>query len=139
GPKKADAIWRALTEKGWITPRNNDREAAIVRGPKYGSEYFDGPLVPYSDPVTRLKIMDILDQRVVMVVFGDNANLSASVAKTIGVLLASELKENSVAGQIRRELEQFLEEQRGGYRRLYDPKIGLFYFGLDATRNRLFG
>jgi hypothetical protein len=36
--------------------------------------------------------MAILDQRVVMVVFGDNANLSASVAKTIE-LLVSELKE----------------------------------------------
>jgi hypothetical protein len=139
GPRKADAIWRALTEKGWITPRNNDREAGIVRGPKYGSEYFDGPLVPYSDPVTRLKIMDILDQRVVMVVFGDNANLSASVAKTIGALLASGLKENPLAGRIRRELEQFLDDQKEGYIRLYDPKVGLFYFGLDATRNRLFG
>ena len=30
--------------------------------------------------------MDILDQRVVMVVFGDNANLSTSVAKSIGAL-----------------------------------------------------
>jgi hypothetical protein len=139
GPEKADAIWRALTEKGWITPRNNDREAVIVRGPKYGSEFFDGPLDPYSDRATRLKIMAILDQRVVMVVFGDNANLSASVAKTIGALLVSELKENSVAGQIRRELEQFLDAQSGGYIHLYDPKVGLFYFGLDATRNRLFG
>jgi len=139
GPEKADAIWKALTEKGWITPRNNDREAGIVRGPKYGSDFFDGPLVPYSDPVTRLKIMAILDQRVVMVVFGDNANLSASVAKTIGALLVSELKENSVAGQIRRELEQFLDDQKGGYIHLYDPKVGLFYFGLDATKNRLFG
>ena len=53
GPEKADAIWKALTEKGWITPRNNDREADIVRGPKYGSDFFDGPLVPYSDPDTR--------------------------------------------------------------------------------------
>ena len=83
--------------------------------------------------------MAILDQRVVMVVFGDNANLSASVAKTIGALLVSELKENSVAGQIRRELEQFLEDQKEGYKHLYDPKVGLFYFGLDATKNRLFG
>ena len=100
-------------------------------------DFFDGPLVPYSDPVTREKIMAILDQRVVMVVFGDNANLSASAAKTIGALLVSELKENSVAGQIRRELEQFLEDQKGGYIHLYDPKVGLFYFGLDATKNRL--
>jgi hypothetical protein len=139
GPEKAAAIWNALTEKGWITPRSNDREADIVRGPKYGSDFFDGPLVAYSDPVTREKLMAILDQRVVMVVFGDNANLSASVAKTIGALLVSELKDNSAAGQIRGELERFLEDQRGGYTHLYDPKVGLFYFGLDATRNRLFG
>ena len=139
GPEKAAAIWKALLEKGWITPRNNDREAEIARGPKYGSDYFDGPLVPYSDPVTREKIMAILDQRVVMVVFGDNANLSASVAKTIGALLVSELKDNSVASQIRRELERFLEDQKQGYTHLYDPTVGLFYFGFDATKNRLFG
>ena len=139
GYEKAAAIWKALTDKGWITPRSNDREANIVRGPKYGSDFFDGPLIPYSDAVTREKIMAILDQRVVMVVFGDNANLSASVAKTIGALLVPELKENSVVGKIRRELEQFLEEQKGGYKQLYDPKVGLFYFGFDATRNRLFG
>ena len=139
GPEKGEAIWKALTEKGWIIPRNNDREADIVRGAKYGSDHFDGPLAPYSDPATRQKIMAILDQRVVMVVFGDNANLSASVAKTIGALLVPELKENPVAGQIRRELEQFLEDQRDGYTHLYDPKVGLFYFGWDATKDRLFG
>ena len=134
GPEKGDAIWKALPEKGWIVPRNNDREADIVRGPKYGSDFFDGPLVPYRDPATRQKIMDILDQRVVMVVFGDNANLSASVAKTIGALLVPELKENPVAGQIRRELEQFLDDQKEGYTHLYDPKAGLFYFGWTRPR-----
>jgi hypothetical protein len=139
GPEKAEAIWKALTEKGWITSRNNDREADIVRGPKYGADYFDGPLVPYRDPVTREKIMAILDQRVVMIVLGDNANLSASVAKTIGALLVPDLKVNSAAGQIRRELEQFLEDQREGYIQLYDSQVGLFYFGLDVTKNRLFG
>jgi hypothetical protein len=139
GAKEADAIWRALTQKGWISPRSNDLEADIVRGAKYGSDFFDGPLDSYSARATRAKIMAILDQRVVMVVFGDNANLSASVAKTIGALLVPGLKENSVAGQIRLELEQFLEDQRGGYFRLYDAEVGLFYFGLDATRNRLFG
>lgn len=139
GREKAEAIWKALTEKGWITPRSNYREADIVRGPKYGSDFFDGPLDPYSDPATRLKIMAILDQRVVMVIFGDNANLSASVAKTIGALLGSELKDNAVASEIRRELEKFLDDQSGGYARLYDPAVGLFYFGLDVTKNRLFG
>ena len=139
GPEKADAIWKALTEKGWITPRSDGREAAIARGPQYGSDFFNGPLVPYSDTATLLKIMAILDQRVVMVVLGDNANLSASVAKTIGALQVSELKASSVGDQIRRDLEQFLDDQKEGYLQLYDPKVGLFYFGLDATKNRLFG
>jgi hypothetical protein len=139
GPEKAAAIWKALLEKGWIKPRNNGREPEIVRGPKFGLDYFDGPLVPFSEPGTREKIMAILDQRVVMVVFGDNANLSASVAKTIGALLVPELKENSLAARIHRELEQFLENQREGYIHLYDAKTGLFFFGLDATKNRLFG
>ena len=43
---------------------------------------------PLRDNATKQKIMDILDQRVVLVVFVDNANLSGSVAKTIGALLA---------------------------------------------------
>ena len=85
--RKGEAIWKALQAKGWIVPRNNDREADIVRSAKYGSDHFDGPLAPFSDNATKQKIMDILDQRVVMVVFIDNANLSASVAKTIGALL----------------------------------------------------
>ena len=60
-------------------------------GPSYGFDHFDGALAPYSDDATRQKLMAILDRRVVMVVFGDNANLSASVAKTIGALLAPEV------------------------------------------------
>ena len=56
--------------------------------------------------------MAILDERVVMVVFGDNQICRHPSAKTIGALLVSELKENSIAGQIRRKLEQFLEDRR---------------------------
>src|SRR5262249_19060237 len=33
----------------------------------------------------------------------------------------------------------FLDAQREGYAHLYDAKLGLFYFGWDATRDRLFG
>src|SRR4029077_7953652 len=132
--EKADAIWKALTEKGWITPRNNDREAGIVRGPKYGSDFCDGPLVPYSDPVTRLKIMAILDQRVVMVVFGDNANLSASVAKTIGTLLLPGLKDRPGTEELRGDLGRFRADHQAGYSQLYDAEAGLFDFGWDATR-----
>jgi hypothetical protein len=40
---------------------------------------------------------------------------------------------------LRRELGRFLDDQREGYARLYDAKAGLFDFGWDATRDRLFG
>ena len=75
----------------------------------------------------------------VLVVFGDNANLSASAAKTIGALLHPSVKDDPVAAKIRRELECFLDDQAPGYARLYDAQVGQFYFGWDATRDRLFG
>jgi hypothetical protein len=74
-----------------------------------------------------------------MLVFGDNSNLSASVAKTIGALLLPSIKDRDEAVSIRRDLEQFLEDQRDGYNRLYDADAGLFDFGWNATRDRLFG
>ncbi len=76
GRDRGEAIWQALQAKGWIIPRSNDLEADIVRSAKYGWDYFDSPLAPFGDNATKQKIMDILDQRVVMVVFIDNANLS---------------------------------------------------------------
>src|SRR5262249_54026255 len=85
------------------------------------------------------KIMDVLDQRVVMIVFIDNANLSASAAKTIGALLSPTIKDDPAAVALRRDLEQLLDAQREGYARLYDPKAGQFYFGRDATKDRYFG
>ncbi len=84
GPERGEALWNALKAKGWIVPRNDDRQAAIVRGAEFGLTHFKGPLAPFGDEATKRKVMEILDRRVVMVVFGDNANLSASVAKTIG-------------------------------------------------------
>jgi hypothetical protein len=139
GPEKGEAIWKALQTKGWISSRNNDREAVIQRSARYGWDFFDGALAPYGDKATKQKILAILDQRVVMVVFGDNANLSASVAKTIGGLLSPRIKDQPEIAELRQELERFLEDQREGYAHLYDPKAGLFYFGWDATKNRLFG
>jgi hypothetical protein len=139
GREKGEAIWKALQARGWIVPGTDGREAAIERGGTYGSSHFDGALTPYRDDATRQKIMAILDQRVVQVVFGDNANLSASVAKTIGTLLGPEIKDRPEVVELRRELERFLEDQRGGYVHLYDAKAGLFYFGWDASRDRLFG
>ncbi len=139
GPDKGGAIWKALAEAGWIAPRNQDAEAAIHRSEKYGYEHFEGPLAPFQDDPTRQKLMAILDRRVVLVIFGDNANLSASVAKTIGALLSPEIANRPDVVAIRKDLESFLDDQKAGYARLYDPKIGLFYFGWDATHDRLFG
>ena len=139
GPAKGDALWKALTEAGWITPRLDGVEADIARNARYGYDHFAGPLAPFKDEATRQKVMALLDARVVMLIFGDNSNLSASVAKTIGALLAPEVRDKPEAVAIRRELEQFLGAQQPGYARLYDEKSGLFYFGWDATRDRLFG
>jgi len=139
GPTRGEALWKALETAGWIKPRLDGLEADIVRGASYGFEHFEGPLAPFRDEPTRQKVMALLDARVVMLIFGDNSNLSASVAKTIGALLGPELKDRAEAQAIRGQLEGFLEAQTSGYARLYDEKSGLFYFGWDATRDRLFG
>jgi len=139
GRDQGEAIWKALQAKGWITPRSNDLEADIVRSAKYGWDHFDGPLAPFSINATKKKIMDILDQRVVMVVFIDNANLSAAAAKSIGALLGPGIKDQAEIPELRQELERFLEDQQEGYAQLYDAKAGQFYFGRDATKNRHFG
>jgi hypothetical protein len=139
GPEKGTALWKALQAKGWIASRNEDREADIQRGPQYGTQHFDGPLAPFADDATKTRIMAILDQRVVMVILGDNANLSASAAKSIGALLAAEVKDRPEVVAIREELGRFLDDQKEGYARMYDDKAGLLYFGWDATRDRLYG
>jgi hypothetical protein len=120
-------------------PGPDDLTATVRRGPNYGSAHFDGPLAPFADAATRDRVMTILDERVVLTVFGDNANLSLSAAKTIGALLVPEVKDRPGVAAIRRDLEQFLEDQKRGYTRLYDKQAGMFYFGRDATKDRLFG
>lgn len=139
GPARGEAIWKAMQAKGWIKPRNKDPEAAIVRGADFGWEHFDGALTPYKDDATRRKLLEILDRRVVMVVFGDNANLSASVAKTIGALLSPAVANRPEVATIRAELEAFLDAQGDGYAQLYDANAGLFYFGWEATKGRHYG
>ncbi len=139
GPAKGEAVWNALREIGWIVPRTDGKEAAIQRGARYGYDHFQGPLAPFRDEPTRQKVMALLDARVVMLVFGDNANLSASVAKSIGALLTPEIKDRPAIVALRSELEGFLDAQRRGYTRLFDAKAGLFYFGWNATKDRLFG
>jgi hypothetical protein len=139
GRDKGEALWKALAAKGWIVPRDRDRVAEIRRGAKFGSSFFDGHLAPFADKATNKKVMDLLDRRVVLVVFGDNSNLSTSVAKAIGALLLPEVADRPEVAGIRGELGRFLDDQKEGYARLYDAKAGLFYFGYDVTRDRLFG
>jgi hypothetical protein len=139
GSAKGEELWKALKEAGWIVPRLDGLEADVTRGATYGYDHFEGPLAPFKDVATRQKVLALLDARVVMLIFGDNSNLSASAAKTIGALLVPDLKEKPEAIAIRRQLEQFLEAQAPGYSQLYDAKSGLFNFGWDATRDRLFG
>ena len=139
GNEPGTRLWGALTAAGWIAPRNKDQEAEIHRGARYGFAYFDGPLLPFADSATKTKVMTLLDRRVVMIIFGDNSNLTASAAKTIGTLLEPTIRDRPDIVALRDELEAFLEAQRPGYERLYDVRAGLFYFGWDATRDRLFG
>jgi hypothetical protein len=139
GDQKGEALWAALAAKGWIAPRNKDREAQINRADRFGWDYFDGPLAPYRDDATKKKVLGILDERVVLVVFGDNANLSTSVAKTIGALLTPGIADRPEVVAIRRSLEEFLDAQKDGYAHLYDAKAGLFNFGWDVKHDRLFG
>src|SRR5262249_18462139 len=106
GPQKGEALWKALQAKGWIIPRRNGREAELHRTADYGWDHFDGALTPFRDEATRQKVLDILDRRVVMVVFVDNANLSSSVAKAIGALLGPEIKDRPGVAELRQELER---------------------------------
>jgi hypothetical protein len=142
GDAQGKALWQALKTKGWIVAQNDDRKAVIRRDAEYGWNSFTGPLAPYRDDTIRRQVMAILDQRVVLVAFGDNANLSTSVAKTVGTLLLPEMiriRDNPSIKALCIELERFLDDQRDGYAALYDAKAGLFYFGWNATKNCLVG
>ncbi|MFO0889409.1 MAG: hypothetical protein U0790_09750 [Isosphaeraceae bacterium] len=139
GRERADRIWKGLQEKGWIVARKDADQAEVKRSATYGSDFFDGPLAPFADAETKQAIMGLLDHRVVLAVFIDNANLSASAAKTIGALLGPAVKDHPAAAPIREQLERFLDDQQEGYARLYDPVAGQFYFGWDATHRRHFG
>ncbi len=139
GAERAAAIWKALTEEQWIAPFKNGREANITRSDTYGTDHFDGALARFADAGTKSRIMTVLDQRIVRVVFGDNANLSASVAKAIGALLCPSLEGDRQLAQLRAEMERFIEDQRAGYQHLYDEDRGLFCFGWNAKTGRLEG
>jgi hypothetical protein len=139
GEARGAEIWQALCSKGWLSPQGNSQEAAILRNADYGSEFFNGPLAPYSDETTKTEIMQLLDQRNVILVYGDNVNLSMSVGSAIGTLMAPTIRDNPEIERIRKDMDQFLDGQKDGYSFLYDGDTGLFFFGWDATRNRFLG
>ncbi|MEI8205879.1 MAG: hypothetical protein WCG03_03285, partial [Kiritimatiellales bacterium] len=62
------------------------------------------------------KIMAVLGTRVVQIIFGDNANLTASVAKAFGALRHSTLRDDPLAAGLCEKLEQFIARQEEGYR-----------------------
>jgi len=139
GATKAQKIWQALVARKWIVPVRDGSEAKIKRVGKYGSAYFTAELKPFADDVTQSKIMNILDERVVKIIFGDNVNLTSSVAKTVGALLHPTLKDDPKAIAIREKLERFIVAQKEGYHYLFDPKSDTFLFGWDASKDAYVG
>jgi hypothetical protein len=139
GEHTGHAVWGALVRKGWILEEDNGRKGRIRRTEKYGAAFFDGVLAPYAHDSLKSRIMGLLDQRVVTIIFGDNANLTASLAKSIGALLRPEIQNDPKIAALREEMERFIDLQKDGYSHLFDPKTGTFFFGWDATGNRPVG
>ncbi len=139
GHKDADAIWQALIAKEWIKPQNQNTEGVVLRSDTFGPDFFDGPLERWADDTSIQRIMSILDERVVLVAYGDNANLSTSVAKAIGALLHNAVVDRPEAAELRADLEAFLDAQGEGYRGLIDSEAGMFRFGRDENTGRFFG
>lgn len=139
GDQQGSAIWSAILEKGWIQEQDNGRKGSIRRGAGYGLDHFDGVLAPYSGWSLRSDIMALLDQRAVTIIFGDNANLTAALARAAGALLRPEIREDSDAIAVRAQIERFIDAQKAGYAHLYDPGSGTFVFGWDVVEDRFVG
>ncbi len=139
GVEEAEAIWTALIAKQWIVPQQDGSFARVPRKGDYGDKFFTGELAPFADSNTLVKIMAVLDTRVVQIIFGDNANLTASAAKAIGALRHPTLRDEPLAAELSDQLEQFIERQAEGYDHLYQEQAGTFVFGWNATRNRFTG
>jgi hypothetical protein len=139
GDQQGGAIWRALVANGWLAEQDKGRGGRILRVPGYGSGHFDGPLTPYAGEPLRSTVMGLLDRRAVTIIFGDNANLSAALARSVGALLRPEIRDDPRAAALRDQIERFIQGQEPGYSHLFDPATGTFVFGWDATANRFVG
>jgi hypothetical protein len=139
GDEQGSAIWQALVAKGWLAEQDKGRGGRVLRVPGYGREHFDGPLAPYAAEPLRSATMGLLDQRAVTIIFGDNANLSAALARSVGALLRPEIRDDPRAAALRGEIEHFIEGQKAGYSHLFDPATGTFVFGWNAAANRFVG
>jgi hypothetical protein len=139
GDQQSAAIWLALLEKGWLQEVDNGRQGNIRRGERYGANHFDGVLAPYAKEPLQSSIMGLLDQRVRTIIFGDNANLTAALARSEGALLRTEIRHDPKVAALREQIERFIEGQKEGYTHLFDPKTATFVFGWDATADRFVG
>ncbi|MBF0218559.1 MAG: hypothetical protein HQL49_03385 [Gammaproteobacteria bacterium] len=139
GKSQGKAIWQALLTKGWLEAQDAGRKGVVRRSDQYGANFFNGVLEPYGREPLKSQIMALLDQRVVTIIFGDNVNLTAALARASGALLRSTVKDNAAAIVLREQIEHFIERQGEGYAHLYDPKSGTFYFGWDASIDRFVG
>ncbi len=139
GTNVGERVWHDLEEHGWMTYEKEGTEAKVKRSATYGREHFEGVLEPYAEQGHIEAIMELLDARIVNVVFGDNVNLTAAVAKSIGALLDPTLEGNKQAARLRDMMEQFIEHQREGYWHLYGKQEGSFAFGWNATEDYLTG
>lgn len=139
GPREGQAIWQALVAKDWLLEEDNGLRGRIRRGKGYGIDQFDGSLAPFADEPQRSRILSLLDRRVRTIIFGDNANLTAALARAVGALLHPEIRQEPQAALLRESMEGFIKGQREGYAHLYDPKSGTFFFGWDATTDRFVG
>jgi hypothetical protein len=139
GEEQAVQIWNALVARKWIFPQQDGSFAKVPRKGEYGDKFFTGELAPFAESNLCAQIMAVLDTRVVQIIFGDNANLTASAAKAFGALRHSSVKADPAAVQLCEQLEQFIARQEEGYRYLYDEPSGTFTFGWNATRDRFAG
>lgn len=139
GDPEGTGIWQALVEKGWLVEQDHGRRGKILRREGYGLAHFNGALEPYSDEALRRRIMELLDQRAITIIFGDNANLTAALARSAGAMLDPQIRDDPRAIALRSAIDDFIDRQQEGYAHLLDAKSGTFFFGWEATTDRFVG